>query len=282
LTFQAPAAGDYFIKVREQSGTSGPRAVYRLTAKPAEPDFELQLYPDGVPIWGPGSTASLLVKVERQQGLNSDIQLQVEGLPDGWTTRPAVNIAQTPERPGSSFYNHFGSRTFLTITAPATAKVGDLTTFRVVGRTTHGGRALERVARPLTWYYTSDIGFFRMTPVARAVVARPQGPWLSTTVSEVAAAPGEKIQIPVQVHDAGEATSVGLVVNLATAGVACAYNAPASAPIQNGTATVLLSVTPETPPGEFYFTVARTWGSDIRVGMPGPSTPLIKLNVRAK
>src|SRR5690606_20791814 len=116
----------------------------------------------------------------------------------------------------------------------------------------------------------------------RAVVARPQGPWLSTTAREFTASVGDKVQIPVQVHDAGDATSIGLVVNLSTAGVACAYNPPSPAPIQNGTATVTFTVTPETPPGEFYLTVARTWRSDIRVGMPGPCTPLIKLNVRAK
>jgi hypothetical protein len=282
LTFQAPAAGDYFVKVTEQSGASGPRAVYRLTAKAAEPDFEMQLYPDGVPIWGPGSTASVLVKVDRLHGLNDDIHLRIEGLPAGWTSSTAVNIAQTPERPSSSFYNHFGLRTFLTITAPPTAQVGDLVSFRIVGRTTRDGRTFERIARPLTWYYTSDIGFFRMTPLARAAVARPQGPWLSTTVSELSAAPGEKVQVPVQVHGAGEAATLGLVVNMATAGVACAYNPPAPVAIQNGTAVVTLTVTPETPPGEFYFTVARTWGSDIRVGMPGPCTPLIKLNIRAK
>jgi hypothetical protein len=282
LTFQPPVDGEYLVKVSEQSGAFGPRAVYRLTARPAKPDFEMQLYPDGVPIWGPGSTASLVVKVDRRHGMNSDIQLAVEGLPEGWTSRPAVNIAQTPQRPGSSFYNYFGARTFLTITAPADAKVCDLAEFRVVGRAIHEGSSIERVARPLTWYYTSDIGFFRMTPVARAVVARPQGPWLSTDCLEVTARPGEKVEIPVRIHDAGDATTIGLVVNMATAGVACAYNPPSPAPIQNGVALVPLTVTADTPPGEFYVTVARTWGSDIRVGMPGPSTPLIRLVVPAK
>ena len=256
--------------------------MYRLTARLAEPDFEMQLYPDGVPVWGPGTTAAVLVKVDRAHGLNSDIQLQIEGLPEGWVSRPAVTIAQTPERPGSSYYNYFGLRTFLTITAPATAKPGDLAAFRIVGRTTHNGRNLERIARPLTWYYSSDIGFFRTSSQARVAVARPQGPWLTTAVTELTAAPGEKVEIPVEVHNAGQDASIGLVVNLATAGVACGYNPPASIPIRNGIATVTLTVTPETPPGEFYLTVARTWASDIRNGMPGPCTPLIKLNVRAK
>jgi hypothetical protein len=283
LTFQAPADGDYLVKVSEQTGAGGPRCVYRLTAKLAEPDFEMQLYPDGVPIWGPGSTASVVVKVDRRNGLNSDIQLAIEGLPDGWSTRPALNIAQTPERPGSTFYNYFGLRTFLTITAPPTAQVCDMTEFRIVGRATlPDGRVLERVAQPLTWYYTSDIGFFRVTPVARAVVVRPQGPWLSTDVTELTAAPGQKVEIPVRVHDAGDAATIGLVVNMATYGVACAYNPPSSVAINNGVALVPLTVTAETPPGEFYVTVARTWGSDIRVGMPGPSTPLVRLVVPGK
>ena len=39
LTFAAPAAGDYFVRVTDQAGSFGPRAVYRLTVKPGRARF---------------------------------------------------------------------------------------------------------------------------------------------------------------------------------------------------------------------------------------------------
>jgi hypothetical protein len=281
VVFRAERGGQHFARVFEQTGAAGDRAVYRLTAKPARPDFQLLSYPDGVPVWGPGSTAALVVKVLREHDFNEDIELSIEGLPEGWRGSRAMNIAPRKDRPASSFYNHFGLRTFLTITAPPGAKPGDLTEFRVVGRATIDGAALERVARPLAWYFTSDIGLFRMSSVQRAVVAEAKGAWLETDLSEVTGRPGETLAVPFRVQGGGsELASLVVAPNLATAGVACVYNAPQSINLTGGAGSFPLRITAETPPGEFYFALSRSWGGDIRVGMPAPCTPLIKLVVQ--
>jgi hypothetical protein len=283
VVFRAEKPGPFFARVYEQTGAAGDRAVYRLSAKTARPDFHLLTYPDGVPIWGPGSTAALVVKILREHDLTDDIELSIEGLPEGWRGSRAMNIAARKDRPASSFYNHFGLRTFLTITAPEGAKPGDLTEFRVVGRCVTGGRTLEHVARPLALYFTSDIGLFRESSVSRAVVAEPKGPWLETTATEVTGAPGETVSVPVRVRGgAADLTSLVLTPNLATAGVACAYNAPLKIDLVDGAGTFPLKITAETPPGDFYFTLSRAWGGDIRVGMPGPCTPLVKLVVKSR
>jgi hypothetical protein len=70
-----------------------------------------------------------------------------------------------------------------------------------------------------------------------------------------------------------------LVVNLATAGVACNLGTPKNLPIQDGLVAVPITLVPEIPPGTYGITVAQTWRSDIRIGMPGPCTRLIKLTV---
>jgi hypothetical protein len=279
LTFTAPADGDYFVRVSEQTGQGSDRAVYRLSATPAEPDFQLDLFPDAVPIWGPGTTAAVVVRIERMNGLTTDIELTVENLPAGWAGSRTVVLAQTPYRPPSNYYGYYGTRAFLTITAPPDAPVCAMAPFRIVGRATQGEKMIERVARPMTLYYTSDIGFFRLTPVSRAVVARSQGPWLSREVAGLTAKAGGRVDIPVRVRGGESETELSLVVNLATSGVACSLNPPVTVPVRDGVAVVPLTVPSELPVGEFGIVVARTWRSDIRIGMPGPCTPLVPLRI---
>src|SRR5262249_27060845 len=136
LPFTAKLAGDYFIRLTEQGGGGGPRHRYRLTVRELRPDFQLYVWPDAVPVWGPGTTAAFVVHMQHWGKLNADVRMTIEGLPDGWVGGGTVI--------SSSAYGVFGPPTgmsvLLTITAPADAKLGDTATFRVVGRAEQGGR----------------------------------------------------------------------------------------------------------------------------------------------
>jgi len=138
---------------------------------------------------------------------------------------------------------------------------------------------IERGAIPLTLFYTSDTGFFRASPVSRAAIAKSQGPWVDVVMREITVKAGGNGTIQVKVLGAGDVQAMPLVVNLATSGVACALTTPQVLTIKDGLVEVPVKVTPETYPGTYFMTVAQTWGSDIRGGMPGPCTPLIKLIV---
>jgi hypothetical protein len=276
LTFAAPATGDYFVRITDQSGSFGPRAVYRLTASLAEPDFAIWLHPDDVPIWGPGSTSAMLVKINRYDGLGGDIKLSLEGLPPGWVG--SENISSGPQ---SALPNPYPSmHHFLTITAPPDAKPCDFVPLKIVGRSEVNGKVIERMIQPLTLYYTSDVGLFRMTPVARAAVAKAQTPWLSTEVKEVSVPLKGKFDIPVTIHNPGDLKTIDLTAQMATSGVACALSPPQAVAIDGGKAILPVTL-PEsiTYPGPYGITVALRWGSDIRGGMPGPCTQVIRLNV---
>ena len=308
LMLTAPAAGEFFVKVTEQSGGGGARAVYRLNVEEARPDFRVTHFPDAVPIWGPGSTAAVLVRVDRYANFDEDVQLSVEGLPVGWIGSTATSLGNKGLRPYST-YQH---KLFLTITAPADAQPGTCVPFRIVGRVVSDSAGPASVASapgapssnstanvsatpaddavhpsiPLTLYYTSDTGFFRASPQSRAAVARPQGPWLDTAIREITLSPGDSGTISVKVLGGAEGqpapSTMPLVVNLATAGVACALTTPQVLPIKDGLVEVPVKVPAEIHQGTYYFTVAQTWGSDIRVGMPAPCTPLMKLHIVPK
>lgn len=278
LSFTATTAGDYFLRISEQSGAGGPRAIYRLTLDDTKPDFRLSHFPDGIPIWGPGSTACVLVRVDRFHDCKDDIELSVADLPKGWTAGSATSYGPTPDRP----YNTHSLKVFLTITAPADAQPGTCVPLRIVGRTKRpDGTILERPSLPLTLFYTSDTGFFRASPTTRAAVAKPVGPWLETDVRELSIVQGESGAVVVRVRGADVPKSMPLVVNLATSGVACSLSPPQSLPVVDGKVEVTLKIPRELPPGAYNIVVAQSWRSDIRIGMPGPCTPLIKLTVVA-
>lgn len=280
LLFTAPSADEFFIKVTEQTGLHGPRAVYRLTVEEALPDFRLTHFPDAVPIWGPGSTASVLVRIDRFAGCDDDIDITVEGLPANWSSTIATSLGGKGVRP----FNTYQLKVFVTLTAPADAQPGTCVPFRLVGRTRPAEAStpsakLERTSIPLTLFYSSDTGFFRASPQSRVAVAKAQGPWVEAVAHEITVKAGGSASIPVKVLSAGDVKAMPLVVNLASAGVACALTTPQVLPIKDGMVEVPVKVPAEIYPGTYGITVAQTWGSDIRVGMPGPCTPLIKLIV---
>ena len=276
-SFTAPAAGEYFVRVAEQSGSFGPRAIYRLTIDEARPDFRISHFPDAIPVWGPGSTACVLVRVDRAFGFDEDVEIAVEDLPTGWSAAAATSLGGKGIRP----YNTYQLKVFLTITAPHDAQPGTSVPLRIVGRAKlKDGTMLERGSLPLTLFYTSDTGFFRASPRSRVAVAKSVGPWLETDVREIKLAPGENSTITVNVRGAaGDLKAMPLVVNLATAGVACGLGTPQTIPIVGGKVEMPLKVPAEIAPGTYGIVVAQSWRSDIRIGMPGTCTPLIKLIV---
>lgn len=277
LTFTPKTTGTYFVRVTDANGAWGPRTVYRLVYRPAVPDFHLIQFPDAVPIWGAGSTAALLVRIERQLGLDADIELSVEGLSPGWTSSRHTNTWKSPQN-----ISNYSTKQFLTVTAPADATPGAISEFRIVGRAKVGERLIEHTAYPLTLYYTSDTGFFRVSPASRVAVARKQGATLSTDTSDFTMTLGETLKIPVRVADAGDAKEISLTANVCSNGVASNWGSPASITIAEGIATYPLQVPEGATAGNYSLVIARTWRSDIRVGMPGPCTQAIRLTVLPK
>jgi hypothetical protein len=174
---------------------------------------------------------------------------------------------------------YYSTKQFLTITAPADAAPGTVAEFRVVGRAKIGEKIIERTAYPLTLYYTSDTGFFRISPISRAAVTRPQGPTLAAEAAEVTMKLGETAQIPVRVHDFGDAKELSVNANVCSNGVASSWGSPQTLLIQDGRITFPLRVPDGLTAGTYALVIARSWGADIRVGMPGPSTQTIKLTV---
>jgi hypothetical protein len=257
----------------------GPRAIYRLTVSPLAPDFLIDQWPDAVPIWGSGATASFVVELRHWGGLKSEIELRVEGLPRGWqgsTARVSPALFEIYQPPN-------GLKVLLTVTAPDDAEAGTFAPLRVIGRTEQEGRVIEHEARYYTLYGNShnDGMLLRVSPAARAVVAGPLDCCLRTTVREITARRGETIQIPVKIERAKAGTPIALVVNGPTVAVGCGMAPPTSLSGDKDEFLLPLTISREAALGRRGIVVARSWGSDLRSGRPGPCTPLIELDILA-
>lgn len=77
-----PADGTYIAEVRDVHLRGGPDFVYTLEITRAEPHFELVA--DSDKTWlTPGGAAAIFVRIVRKNGFDGEVQLNVDGLPDG-------------------------------------------------------------------------------------------------------------------------------------------------------------------------------------------------------
>ncbi len=84
LFWTPPADGKYAVAVRDLESRGGPRFVYHLRAEVAEPNFEMfgEYY---YAFLAPGSRMIWFARVERQNGFDGPVAVEVENLPPGVT-----------------------------------------------------------------------------------------------------------------------------------------------------------------------------------------------------
>ncbi|MBL9094399.1 MAG: PPC domain-containing protein [Planctomycetaceae bacterium] len=266
--YDVPADGDYYVRVTEQTGTFGPRAVYHLEVFDRTVDVKLHAWPDAVPVWGPGGTAAFVVTLDRF-GAKPDVELRIVGLPDGWQAGGTIAAGGELNR----------TRAFLTVTAPPSAKVGDVVEFAVVGRFQASGQVVERVAQPLTSYMPDDRQFCRVSPKLRAVVAQDLGVRLSTDVRELEVPAKQNGELAVRIAPA-DFTQFPVSVNVAGNSFKCNVGVPQKLPVKDGVVRVPI-VCESFAPGVYPLVVALGWDSETRKGLPGPCTKVVLLKIAA-
>lgn len=84
LTFTAPAAGAYLVRVRDVRNQGSDRHAYRLTVRPPRPDFTVTLG-GANPTVAAGSGKEFTLSAERIDGFDGDVTVDVAGLPPGFS-----------------------------------------------------------------------------------------------------------------------------------------------------------------------------------------------------
>src|SRR6185369_9034467 len=86
-----PDNGDYLVRVSDARGYGGDRFVYRLVVREAMPDVKVTL--SGVdPTIGAGVGKEFTVSVDRIDGFDGDVKVEIAGVPSGFPAASPVVI----------------------------------------------------------------------------------------------------------------------------------------------------------------------------------------------
>ncbi len=133
LSFTFPEAGDYGISVRDLNSAGGGDFPYRLTIRPLNPGFRINVNADN-PRISRGGTFMMTASVGRLDGFNGALRFYSPDLPKGFLVSPTILF------PGQN-------QALLTITAPVDVPLG-LHPFSIVGVGAIGGRRIEASTSP--------------------------------------------------------------------------------------------------------------------------------------
>jgi hypothetical protein len=91
LLFAAPADGEYLVRVADTRGYGGERFAYRLIVREATPDFKVTLNGTN-PTVNAGTGKQFSLTVDRIDGFDGDVRVDITGLPPGFMASTPVVI----------------------------------------------------------------------------------------------------------------------------------------------------------------------------------------------
>lgn len=94
ITFTAPADGAYYVQVTDVRGFGGKEYAYSLSVRRPRPDFNVTIGGKGATL-GKGSGQRLTFTVDRIDGFDGDVTLDIEGLPAGFSAATPIVIQGT-------------------------------------------------------------------------------------------------------------------------------------------------------------------------------------------
>lgn len=172
LDFVAPKDGEYLLHLRDVRGLEGRDFAYRLTVKPASPDFKLAASPEN-PNIPRGGSLPVTVSADRLLGYTGPIAIDVKGLPRSIT----ASRAEIPEGQDSTVV--------VLSAAPDAALDQPPAHIQFVGHGRVNGRDLERVE-------DNPLQLASIIPAPDVVV--------STEPTRIALEPGKEVRVKLHVE----------------------------------------------------------------------------------
>lgn len=103
LIFQAPAAGDYTVRLSDVRGFGGKDFRYRLTIRPPKPGFTARVEGWQSEI-SPGSGREFMIQVERHDDYQGPIRIEATHLPEGFSITTPILVQAEQHRAFGAVY----------------------------------------------------------------------------------------------------------------------------------------------------------------------------------
>lgn len=202
LHFEAPADGDYFVRLRDVRGLDGERYGYRLTLREPAPDFEVTFDPKSFNI-PRGGRVSLTVTADRKDGFDDPIDVELHDLPAGLTATSgripagaATTVLMLAAADEATFTREKATLPSMYPmtrggnSGPSSSEIYDVpgvVTLKLVGRATINGRPVSHEAE-----MTELVGVIAIAPKPDLVV--------TTDATRIELAPGKDVTLTVKVE----------------------------------------------------------------------------------
>jgi len=249
VTFTAPASGTYLVRVNDVRGQSGPGLAYRLMVRKPNPDFSVSIAGGNasVPV---GSGRKVIFTVERRDGFDGPVQLDIAGIPAGFRLITPL-VVEAGHTQATAVLN-----------ADADAKTPSEEQTKAVQVTASAEIGGSTVQKPI-----GSLGSIRVTPKPKLLV--------QLAPAEITIAPGQSTTATLKVERNGVDAAIAFEIN----------NLPHGVIIDNiGLNGVLI---PEGQSERQLFLTARNWVPEstrdihaVATTAGGEASLPIKLHVR--
>ncbi|MCZ6793694.1 MAG: pre-peptidase C-terminal domain-containing protein [Planctomycetota bacterium] len=139
LLFRVPATGHFLVRVTDVNRRGGERYVYRLVVREARPDFTVHVGGRD-PKLNAGSGKEFSVSVDRRDGFEGEVRVDVSGLPEGLSASTPLVIQAGHRTAKGSLFAAPGAR------APTDALLSKV---KLTARAVIGGQEVVRPAGDL-------------------------------------------------------------------------------------------------------------------------------------
>ncbi len=179
IDFVAPADGQYFLHLKDVRGMGGPDFAYRLSIRETVPDYQLAATPQN-PNIPKGGRTPLTVSVDRLQGYEGPVDIEVKGLPAGVTAGPAKIAAGEDS-------------TVVVLSASADASAdAPPAAMEIVGHATINGREVSRSANLNAMLEEQSLQLATIIPPPDVVV--------TTETRQLSLEPGQQVTVTLHVE----------------------------------------------------------------------------------
>jgi WD40 repeat protein len=128
LIFTAPEKGTYLVRVTDTRGWSGERFAYRLLVRPPQPDFTARIVTKGLEAIPAGSGVQIAVEVDRTDGFEGPIRVDLDGAPAGFLVSSPIVVEPGRLSAAGTVFAHastpHGPADFSKMKLTVTAKIG--------------------------------------------------------------------------------------------------------------------------------------------------------------
>jgi hypothetical protein len=183
IDFVAPSDGQYILHLKDVRGMGGPDFAYRLSIRETVPDYQLAATPEN-PNIPKGGRMPVTVSVNRLQGYQGPIEVDVKGLPSGVTASPAKISAGEDS-------------TVVVLSASADASLdAPPGTMEIVGHAAINGHDVERAANLNAML---DAGL-HPDLLQLATIIPPPDVVVTTDTRQVSLEPGQEVTVTLHVE----------------------------------------------------------------------------------